>query len=109
MHDFFQIGTLAVILFGIMLSRYDANSLRREMNELRIELRREMAELRSEIRGETKEMRGEMGTLRSEMSGLRKDVDARMESLRTDVHRSTTLVTQMLFEHAERITRLEKK
>ncbi len=101
MHDL-RIGTLAVILFGIMLSRYDANSLRKEMNELRNELRSEMAELRTEVRKEISDVRTEMG-------GLRKDVDARMESLRTDVHRSTTLVTQMLFEHAERITRLEQK
>ncbi len=31
MHDEFQIGTIAVILFGIMLSRYDTSSLRKEM------------------------------------------------------------------------------
>ena len=73
MHDFLQIGTLAVVLFGIMRSRYDANSLHKEIKEFRIELHEEM------------------------------------DGLRTDVHRSTTLVTQMLFEHAERITRLEKK
>ncbi len=48
------------------------------------------------------EMRKDMGDLCTEMGG-------RMEALRTDVHRSTALVTEMLFQHAERITKLENK
>ena len=84
MHNDFQIGTLAVILFGIMLSRYDTSSLRKEMPQ-------------------------EIGDLRKGMNDLRKEMGDRMETLRTDVHRSTTLVTEMLFQHAGRITELEQK
>ena len=52
-------------------------------------------------------------TLRKEnnerMDKLETKMDARIEALRTDVHRSTTLVTELLFQHAERITKLESK
>ncbi len=73
MHDGLQIGTLVVILLGIMLNRYDVASLRKEMHDRVGEIRKEMSDLRS------------------------------------DVHRSTTLVTELLFQHAERITKLESK
>ena len=76
MHDGFQIGTIAVILFGIMLNRYDTGSLRKEirqdMSDLRNELRKDMSDLRSELRKE-------------------------MSDLRAEVHRSTTLVKKLLF------------
>ncbi len=42
MHDGFQIGTIAVILFGIMLNRYDTSGLRREMRKHRSDLRAEV-------------------------------------------------------------------
>ncbi len=73
MHDGLQIGTLVVILLGIMLNRYDVASLRKEMHDRVGEVRKEMSDLRS------------------------------------DVHRSTTLVPELLFQHAERITKLESK
>ncbi len=73
MHDEFQIGTIAVILFGIMLSRCNTSSLRKDMESLRKE--------------------------------MRQDIDA----LRAEVHRSTTLLTELLFQHAEIITKLENK
>ena len=57
MHDGFQLGTIAVILFGIMLNRYDTGSLRKEirqdMSDLRSELRKEMSDLRAEVHRST--------------------------------------------------------
>ncbi len=38
-----------------------------------------------------------------------REMDGHMQSLGSDVHRSTALVTELLFQHAERITRLEGK
>ena len=38
MHDGLQLGTLVLVLFGILLTRYDANALRKEMNDMRKEL-----------------------------------------------------------------------
>lgn len=95
MHDGLQFGTLAAILFGILLNRYDAVSLRKEMADLRSEVRKDMADLRTEMKRDMAELRAEM----------RKD----MAELRSDVHRSTTLITELLFQHAERITKLESK
>lgn len=52
-------------------------------------------------------------TLRKETNGridkMELKMDGRMDSLRSDFHRSTTLVTELLFQHAERITKLESK
>ncbi len=77
MHDGLQIGTLAAILFGIMLNRYDVAALRKEM--------------------------------RADMAELRKEMREGMAALRADVHRSTSMLTELLFQHAERITKLESK
>ena len=49
------------------------------------------------------------GEMRPEMDPLGKERHGRMEALGTDVHRSTTLVTEMLFQHPGRIIQLENK
>lgn len=88
MHDGLQIGALAAILVSILLNRYDFMTLRKETNE-------RMDKMGSKMDGRIDKMELKM--------------DGRMESLRSDVHRSTALVTELLFQHAERITRLEGK
>ena len=73
MHDAIQWGTLILVGFGIMLSRYDAGAIRKEMREDNTQLRKEMSDLRGEV------------------------------------HRSTTMLTELLVEHAQRITKIETK
>ena len=73
MHDAIQWGTLILVGFGIMLSRYDASAIRKEMREDNTQLRKEMSDLREEV------------------------------------HRSTTMLTKLLVEHAQRITKIETK
>ena len=95
MHDEFQIGTLAVILFGIMLSRYDFNTIRKEMRE-------ESNSLRGEINGLRREMREENAVLRKE---LREEIT----NIRASLERQTTTINTMIFGHTERLAKIETK
>ena len=49
MHDGLQLGTIALVLFGIILNRYDYNALRKEMREkltsMRASIERQTTEL----------------------------------------------------------------
>ena len=49
MHDGLQLGTIALVLFGIMLNRYDYSALRKEMREeltgMRVSIERQTTEL----------------------------------------------------------------
>ena len=42
MHDSVQLGTLVLVLFGILLTRYDFNALRKKLREESAALRKEM-------------------------------------------------------------------
>ena len=57
MHDAVQWGTLLLVAFGIMLSRYDFNTLRKEMREeiagLRKEIHEEISALRADLNRQT--------------------------------------------------------
>ncbi len=66
MHDGLQLGTLVLVLFGILLTRYDFNALRKEMRE-------------------------ELAAIRSSME------------------RQTTTINTMLFDHHERLAKIETK
>ncbi len=83
MHDNLQFAaTLIAILGGILVSRQDARRLEAKIGKFAAELR------------------GELGGLRSK---VRKDI----ADLRTEFTRKTDTIAAMLFDHAERLTKLE--
>ena len=95
MHDSLQLGTLILVLSGIMLNRYDYSALRKEIRGEMGELRKEIASLRTEVH--------------SEMTALRAEVHKDIADLRTEFQRKTDTFVAMLFDHAERFTKLEAK
>ena len=99
MHDGLQLGTLVLVLFGILLTRYDFNALRKEMRD-------EIAGLRKELHEEIAGLRKE---LHEEIAGLRKEMGAQADLLRADVNRQTTAINSMLFNHHERLAVIETK
>ncbi len=52
MHDGLQLGTLVLVLFGILLNRYDFNTVRKE-------LRTEIADMRKDFEGKLENLRNE--------------------------------------------------
>ncbi len=81
MHDGLQLGTLVLVLFGILLTRYDFNALRKELEQ----------------------------KMDQRFAEIRKEMQAQNDSLRADINRQTTAINAMLFNHHERIAVIETK
>ena len=102
MHEGLQYATLAILLFGILLNRYDVSALRKDIDAKLESLR--------------KDMEVKLEKLDAKLESLRKDMDVRLEKLdvkldrnRDEFLRRTDAIVAMQFDYAERIKALEVK
>ncbi len=58
---------------------------------------------------QVRELRGEMRALRGEMRDLRNEIHKDTSELRAEFQAINRLLTELLFQHAERITKIESK
>ena len=84
MHDGLQLGTLILVLFGILLNRYDFNSVRKDLDSKIDALRKEMD---------------------SKLEGIRREIS----EMRAEFSRKTETLLLIQSSHAERLTKLETK
>ncbi len=95
MHDGLQLGTLVLVLFGILLNRYDFNAVRKEVAELRKDVDTKLDALRKDV--DTK------------LDALRKDVDTKLDALRNEFLRRTDAIVSTQFNYSERIAVIETR
>ena len=95
MHDGLQLGTLVLVLFGILLNRYDFNAVRKEVTELRKDVDTKLDVFRKDVD--------------IKLDALRKDVDTKLDSLRNEFLRRTDAIVSTQFSYSERIAVIETK